>query len=69
MKAVSSSSFFITGEGEASGGGATAGDGVELRLHTLEELHGFVDRPCQLLPVLHQHVAVGLLKRCKSMES
>jgi hypothetical protein len=42
-------------------GGGGAGDGVELRLHPLEEVHGLVDRSRQLLSVLHQHIAVGLL--------
>jgi len=55
---------YLTGEGEARGGGgaAAAGDGVELRLHPLEELHGLVDGPGQLLPVLDEHVAVRLLR-------
>jgi hypothetical protein len=54
--------LLLTGEREArGGGGAAAGDGVELRLHPLEELHGLVDRPGQLLPVLDEHVAVRLL--------
>lgn len=54
----------FTGEqGEAGGGAAMAGagDGVELGLDPLEELHGLLDGPRQLLPVLGQHVAVRLL--------
>jgi hypothetical protein len=39
------------------------GDRIELPLHALEELGGFLDRPRQLLLVLHQHVAVRLLQR------
>jgi hypothetical protein len=53
----------FTGEREARSGASSggAGDGVELRLDPLEELHGLVDRSRQLLPVLDQHVAVRLL--------
>lgn len=51
----------FTGKGEGRGAVATAGYGVELRLHSLEELHGLLDWPRQLLPVLGQHVAVRLL--------
>ena len=39
------------------------GDRIELPLHALEELGGFLDRPRQLLLVLHQHVAVSLLQQ------
>lgn len=41
----------------------SAGDGerVELRLHPPQELHGLLQRPRQLLPVLHQHLVVRLL--------
>ena len=38
------------------------GDRIELPLHALEELGGFLDRPRQLLLVHHQHVAVSLLQ-------
>lgn len=34
---------------------------VELGFNPSHEIHGFLQRPCKLLPVFHQHVVVRFL--------
>lgn len=52
----------FTGRKDIAQRSAGDGEGVELRLHPPQELHGLLQRPRQLLPVLHQHLMVRLLR-------